>query len=60
MSDCTSVSNIDCTPVSNIDCTSRLLDIGGRKRLYTYRYTVTTKMIHALRWAVIKVILMFD
>ena len=24
---------------------------GGRRRLYTYRYTVTTRMIPALRWA---------
>ena len=24
---------------------------GGRGRLYTYRYTVTTRMIPALRWA---------
>ena len=23
---------------------------GGRGRLYTYRYTVTTRMIPALRW----------
>ena len=31
---------------------------GGRGRLYTYRYTVTTRMTPALRWAVIRAILM--
>ena len=25
--------------------------MGGRGRLYTYRYTVTTRMTSALRWA---------
>ena len=30
---------------------------GGRGRLYTYRYTVTTRMIPALRWAAMKAIL---
>ena len=30
----------------------------GRK-LYTYRYTVTTRMILALRWAAMRAILMF-
>ena len=34
--------------------------IGGRGRLYTYRYTVTTRMIPALRWAAIRAILMFQ
>ena len=33
---------------------------GGRGRLYTYRYTVTTRMIAALRWAAMKAILMFQ
>ena len=35
---------------------------GGRRRgrLYTYRYTVTTRMIPALRWAAIRAILMFQ
>ena len=28
-------------------------------RLYTYRYTVTTRMTPALRWAAMKAILMF-
>ena len=37
---------------------------GGRGRLYiynynTYRYTVTTRMTSALRWAVMRAILMF-
>ena len=32
---------------------------GGRGRLYTYRYTVTTRMTPALRWAAMRVILMF-
>ena len=26
-------------------------EVGGRGRLYTYRYTVTTRMTSALRWA---------
>ena len=33
---------------------------GGRGRLYTYGYTVTTRMIPALRWAAMRVILMFQ
>ena len=32
---------------------------GGRGRLFTYRYTVTTRMTPALRWAVMRAILMF-
>ena len=32
---------------------------GGRKRLYTYRYTVTTRMTYALRWAAVRAIIMF-
>ena len=32
---------------------------GGRGRLCTYRYTVTTRMTHALRWAAMRAILMF-
>ena len=27
------------------------MEVGGRGRLYTYRYTVTTRMTPALRWA---------
>ena len=36
---------------------------GGERemgRLYTYRYTVTTRMIHVLRWAAMRAILMFQ
>ena len=33
---------------------------GGRGRLYTYRYTVTTRMIPALRWAAMRAILCFS
>ena len=32
---------------------------GGGGRLYTYRYTVTSAMTLALRWAVMRAILMF-
>ena len=32
---------------------------GGRGRVYTYRYTVTTRMTPALRWAAMRAILMF-
>ena len=32
---------------------------GGRGRLYTYRYTVTTGMTPALRWAAMRPTLMF-
>ena len=31
----------------------------GRERLYTYRYTVTTRMTSALKWAAMRAILMF-
>ena len=31
----------------------------GGGRLYTYHYTVTTRMTSALRWAAMRVILMF-
>ena len=33
---------------------------GVRGRLYTYRYTVTSRMISALRWAAMRAILMFQ
>ena len=33
---------------------------GERGRLYTYRYTVTTRMTSALRWAAMRAILMFQ
>ena len=32
---------------------------GGGERLYTYRYTVTTGMTYALRWAAMGAVLMF-
>ena len=32
---------------------------GGRERLYTYRYTVITRMTPALKWAAMRAILMF-
>ena len=36
------------------------MEVGGvRGRLYTYRDTVTTTMIPALRWAAMRAILMF-
>ena len=34
--------------------------VEGRGRLYTYHYTVTTRMIPALRWAAMRTILMFQ
>ena len=34
------------------------MEVGGGG-LYTYRYTVTTRMSSALRWAAMKAILMF-
>ena len=33
---------------------------GGRGRLYTYCYTVTTRMTPALRWAIMGAILIFQ
>ena len=50
----------------NVHRTTRLIrdggkggmEVGGRGRLYTYHYTVTTRMIPALRWAVMRAILM--
>ena len=35
------------------------MEVGGRGRLYTYRYTVTTTVTPALRWAAMRAILMF-
>ena len=35
------------------------MEVGGRGRLYIYRYTVTTGMTPALRWAAMRAILMF-
>ena len=34
--------------------------VAGRGRLYIYRYTVTTRMTPALRWAAVRAILMPD
>ena len=36
------------------------MEVGGRGRLYTYRYTVTTRITYALRWAAMRDILMFQ
>ena len=33
---------------------------GGGGRLYTYRYTVTTRMIPTLRWAAMRAFLIFQ
>ena len=35
------------------------MEVGGRGLLYTYRYTVTTRVTPALRWASMRAILMF-
>ena len=35
------------------------LEVGEEGDYYTYRYTVTTRMTPALRWAVTRAILMF-
>ena len=35
------------------------MEVGERGRLYTCRYTVTTRMAVALRWAAMRAILMF-
>ena len=37
------------------------MEVGKRVviKYYTYRYTVTTRMIPALRWAAMRAILMF-
>ena len=34
------------------------MDVGG-ERLYTYHYTLTTRITSALRWAAMRAILMF-
>ena len=40
------------------------MEVGGgggvRGRLYTYRYTVTTRMTSALRWSAMRAVLMFQ
>ena len=35
------------------------VEVGGGGKFYTYRYTVTTTMTSALRWAAMRAILMF-
>ena len=35
------------------------MGVGVGRRLYTYGYTVTTRMTPALRWAAMRAILMF-
>ena len=35
------------------------MEVGGEGDYYTYSYTVTTRMTPALRWAVMRAILMF-
>ena len=35
------------------------MEVGEEGRIYTYRYTVTTRMTLALRWAMIRAILLF-
>ena len=37
-----------------------VLMLGKREIIYTYRYTVNTRMIPALRWAAMRAILMFQ
>ena len=36
------------------------MEVGEEGERYTFRYTVTTRMIPALRWAVMRAILMFQ
>ena len=36
------------------------MEVGEEGDKYTYRYTVTTRMIPALRWAAMRAILMFQ
>ena len=36
------------------------MEVGGEGDRYTYRYTVTTRMTSALRWAAMRAILMFN
>ena len=35
------------------------MEMGEEGRIYTYRYTVTTSMTSALRWAALRAMLMF-
>ena len=36
------------------------MEVGEEGERYTFHYTVTTRMIPALRWAVMRAILMFQ
>ena len=36
------------------------MEVGEEGRIYTCRYTVTTRMTPTLRWAVMRAILMFQ
>ena len=38
---------------------STFSETGKGEKLYTHRYTVTTRMTYALRWAAMRAILMF-
>ena len=69
------VHNMSTPPPRTLSCTSSLTSTetirlfrdgdkgggggGGGGRLYTYRYTVTTGMTSALRWAAMRAILMY-
>ena len=35
------------------------MEVGEEGDYYTYRYTVTTRMTRALRWAMMRAVLMF-
>ena len=39
--------------------TGSRMDVGGEERLYTYHYTVTTRITSALRWTAMRASLMF-
>ena len=36
------------------------MEVGEEGEIYTYRYTVITRMIPALRWAAMRAVLMFQ
>ena len=37
-----------------------MVEVGEEGDIYTYRYTITTRMTSALRWAAMRAILMFQ
>ena len=37
-----------------------VMEVAGEGDYYTYRYTVSTRMTPALRWAVMRAVLMFN